>query len=166
MDRIYHPTSSGSPPAVDSHATPGFPANATIFTPWMAHQIIEELRGVVVAAGITPNKASTTQLLEALNQRYGSGGSLSGNGWQRLPGGLIIQWGNTVTNGSGQAVVTFPLTFPASLFRAIINPISGNHTVGLQNSGTTSGFNHNIVVANTAAIASSGVVVSWYALGN
>ncbi|STN57512.1 L-shaped tail fiber protein [Escherichia coli] len=37
-------------------------------------------------------------------------------GWQKLPGGLILQWGLTTTSGSEQnALVTFPVAFPGSI---------------------------------------------------
>lgn len=44
--------------------------------------------------------------------------SLGSNGWQRLPNGLIVQWGSeTVTSNAGNATRSFPLTFPnAALF--------------------------------------------------
>lgn len=92
--------------------------------------------------------------------------SKSTSGYQKLPSGLVIQWGNTVTNGSGQADVTFPIAFPTALFRAIVNPIGGNYTVGNQNSVSASGFNHTIVTANTGATAPSGVNIGWFAVGH
>lgn len=69
MDRIFHPTASASPPTVDAHPTSGFPTPgnplasvpATVFTAWVAHMLIEELRGIVSGAGITPDKANVTQ---------------------------------------------------------------------------------------------------------
>lgn len=40
----------------------------------------------------------------------------SSNGWQKLPGGLILQWGLTTTFGSEQnTLVTFPVAFPHSM---------------------------------------------------
>jgi len=36
-------------------------------------------------------------------------GNVSGSGWQKLPGGLIVQWGNVIDDG---AVYSFPVTFP------------------------------------------------------
>lgn len=42
--------------------------------------------------------------------------SLAGNGWQRLPSGLIIQWGSLLTSATNGAnsVWTFPIAFPAA----------------------------------------------------
>ncbi|WP_414629591.1 gp53-like domain-containing protein, partial [Enterobacter asburiae] len=37
-------------------------------------------------------------------------------GWQKLPGGMILQWGLTTTFGSEQnTLVTFPVAFPGSI---------------------------------------------------
>lgn len=82
----------------------------------------EELLVTIEAAGLTPNAADWTQHLQALHVLFGGGGSLGTTGWQRLPGGLIIQWGNaslpsTWANTSSVAV-TLPLAFPTALYVA------------------------------------------------
>ena len=45
--------------------------------------------------------------------------SLTTNGYQKLPGGLIIQWGRvgngTANNGGSSGTVTFPIAFPNAL---------------------------------------------------
>lgn len=45
--------------------------------------------------------------------------SLSGNGWQKLPGGLIIQWGQVLSNSGGFAPWTFPIAFPNKCFQVL-----------------------------------------------
>lgn len=42
-----------------------------------------------------------------------AGESASANGWQRLPSGIIIQWGYVNVSYAGEAVA-FPITFPAA----------------------------------------------------
>lgn len=74
MDRIHHPSAIATPPSVDAHATPGYPTEgnpiggieATVMTAWIGHSLIEEQRAVIVAAGITPDKATLTQLRQAI----------------------------------------------------------------------------------------------------
>lgn len=79
-------------------------------------------------------------------------GSFTANGWQRFPGGLIMQWGsiaagNTATSGA----ITFPITFPNAVFTVTTQDmIPGADTngfdlnVGLTNSGATvSGFSYS-----------------------
>ncbi|MCA3194487.1 MAG: hypothetical protein INH12_30970, partial [Cupriavidus sp.] len=58
-------------------------------------------------------------------------GSLSANGYQRLPGGLIIQWGrvafgDTLQNSYGSAA--FPIAFPNSILQvnATLYSYAGN----------------------------------------
>ncbi len=74
MDRIHHPSAIATPPDVDAHATPGYPTEgnpgggieATIMTAWIGHSIIEEIRNVIVGAGMTPAKSTLSQLHEAV----------------------------------------------------------------------------------------------------
>jgi hypothetical protein len=42
--------------------------------------------------------------------------TLSANGYQRLPSGLIIQWGNFALPVGSTTAVTFPLTFPNNVW--------------------------------------------------
>ena len=54
-------------------------------------------------------------------------------GWQKLPGGLILQWGLTTTSGSEQnALVTFPVAFPGSILMGYTTyaNISGDPATG------------------------------------
>jgi len=52
--------------------------------------------------------------------------SLAANGWQRLPSGLILQWG-PLTISSGITAVTFPIAFPTETFAVLVS----ERTVGL-----------------------------------
>lgn len=129
----------------------------------------EELMAVLAAAGITPSASNLAQLLAAMNVLYGGGGTLGTNGWQRLPGGLVLQWGSVLTNASGQAAVTFPLAFPANFYRALINPLgfaSAVYAPGTTNSQGVTGFNQNIVNTNSFALAPAGATVGYMAVGN
>ncbi len=94
MDRIHHPSAIATPPPVDAHATPGYPTDgnpgggieATIMTAYIGHSIIEEMRNVIVAAGVTPDKADLTQLNLALSSLFG---------WGKLTGPRIFTVGGT-----------------------------------------------------------------------
>jgi hypothetical protein len=58
----------------------------------------------------------------------GAAESLSTIGWQRLPSGLILQWGtatNSVTPGN-PTTVAFPLSFPNNAFAVTPVPITTN----------------------------------------
>lgn len=80
-----------------------------------------ELAAGVKATGVDAQDwANALQLLtpsglkEALQ---GANQSLAANGYQKLPGGLILQWGTCSFGnaGTGLANVTFPITFPIAV---------------------------------------------------
>lgn len=92
-------------------------------------------------AGLDALKSITpATLLSALK---GSNQSLAAIGYQKLPGGLIIQWGTTGSIGVGGAIsVTFPISFPASVvfasLQAFVNGVSANAAQGV--TATTTGL--------------------------
>lgn len=95
-------------------------------------------QALIAAAGLTPNgsvdTANSSQYYTALNTLLanaasgkvsltaftGSNQSLTTNGWQKLPGGLIIQWGTTGTiNGGSNATVTLPIAFTTAMLNGV-----------------------------------------------
>jgi hypothetical protein len=87
--------------------------------------------------------------------------SLGNSGYQKLPGGLILQWGRGTT-GNGSASVTFPLAFPNACFAAVPSwNIGSNQSIYAieASTPTTTGF---------AVYSSAGYVFDffWFALGN
>lgn len=48
--------------------------------------------------------------------------SLLAAGWQKLPSGLIIQWGQVLSNSSGFAPWTYPIAFPNACFQVYATP--------------------------------------------
>ena len=102
---------------------------------WWFHMITMELLNVIAAAGITPDGTVLTQLKAALDVLYAGGASalqvadftgshqaLSSPGYQKLPGGLVIQWGTSASFGldTNNNVVTFPVTFPSTCVAVLI----------------------------------------------
>lgn len=68
--------------------------------------------------------------------------SLSGNGWQKLPSGLIIQWAQVLSNSGGFAPWTYPIAFPNACLQAYASAFVGatanNFTLTMiGNPGTT-----------------------------
>lgn len=171
MDRAFASGAAGSAPAAPARPSIGFPtagnpATSTPATkpgPYWYHMITEELRAVIVAAGLTPDHTKLDQLATAIallavvpdatetlkgkielataaeaqaltdavraitplrlkEAMQGTNMSLSANGYQKLPSGLIVQWvqGATSTAGEVSEVVTLPITFPNSnLFSSV-----------------------------------------------
>jgi hypothetical protein len=57
--------------------------------------------------------------------------SLSSNGYQKLPGGLIVQWGQqSGISSSAEATYSFPLTFPTVCLRGWCGHALSGDTVG------------------------------------
>jgi hypothetical protein len=83
---------------------------------------------------------TSLRLAEALQ---GANQSLTTSGYQKLPGGLIVQWGNTgPVVGGANTTVSLPITFPTGLLVVSITPgveIDGTTPIsfGWQISGTT-----------------------------
>jgi hypothetical protein len=49
--------------------------------------------------------------------------SITTNGYQKLPGGLIMQWGISANvPGQSSITVSFPLQFPNAVFSIVVNP--------------------------------------------
>lgn len=81
--------------------------------------------------------------------------SKAGNGYQKLPSGLIIQWGNAALPGSGAFTVTHPVAFPTANIHAnfivTANNGSGNTAQTVTSLGLTStSFTNNSGAACTA----------------
>jgi len=92
-----------------------------------------------VADAINANEAvSKGQLLNEIKNVDGAGSGLDadllrglpadftaskvGNGYQKLPSGLIIQWGNIARGSSTNVIaVNFPITFPNSCLGVVIS---------------------------------------------
>lgn len=92
--------------------------------------------------------------------------SLFSNGYQRLPSGLIIQWGTaTVSGSSGAANVTFPIAFPTACLSALANSTADNGTTSVVFLSSTAliinGMDHTSGNINAPA----GTVYLWVAIG-
>lgn len=124
------PEAAGS----EAYFTEGSPGvtPATLVRASFLNMVQEELRSVVVAGGITPAKGVNNQLLAAINALIASPGvanfqsSKATSGYQKLPSGLIIQWGaitqSDIANATTAYVWNFPIAFPNSALFGSICP--------------------------------------------
>lgn len=88
-----------------------------------------EIATAAEAQAFTANKAIDGAKLAAAMQ--GANQSLASSGYQKLPGGLIIQWGVTPTLSTTPVTVTFPIAFPTACKSvALTNSTSSSITVG------------------------------------
>lgn len=93
----------------------------------------------------------------------------SENGYQKLPGGVIIQWGSYTSSiaASGGADITFPITFPNDVFSAVPGANSGSSDTSPDSAAmvrnlTTSGLR----IVNADATAALGSGAYWIAIGH
>lgn len=85
------------------------------------------------------------------------------SGYQKLPGGLIMQWGTIASGGSQDGSTTFPLQFPTACYVVVPSPTaSSNLTINVDTISTT-GFNYYRRVANTAGTSTA--QANWIAFG-
>lgn len=140
--------SFGYPTAAVPGVTP-----ATVPGPFWFYKLGEELRNIITAAGITPSDDSLIQLISALDALFSPIGgnssvvfkvadavsandavslgqfpnSFSPSGYQVLPNGLIMQWGQTgPINATTNVTQTLPITFPTAGLYAF--PIVANYS--------------------------------------
>lgn len=92
----------------------------------------------------------------------GSNQLLAASGYQKLPGGVIIQWGQTGTIGTDSSVtVTFPIAFPNACLCAVAQSTlapGGTNGAAISTRGYTT---TTMLVGNDASVAPA----SWIAIG-
>lgn len=89
---------------------------------------------------------------------------LSANGYAKLPSGVIVQFGNGVTNGSGVQSVTFPVAFPALCAAVLATPTTSASKGATVPTISTTGFTVNGWNPASAGAASS-MNYNWLAIG-
>ncbi|MDR6408499.1 UNVERIFIED_ORG: hypothetical protein ABIC62_001889 [Burkholderia sp. 1595] len=92
--------------------------------------------------------------------------SLSAAGYQKLPSGLILQWGTSTIATQSMQTVTLPVAYPNAFILAagntgtVITPNAASISLGFQGNGSKTSFN---VIAGTASSGSTGI--SWISIG-
>lgn len=106
-----------------------------------------------------------TQSNHAVNLSQFLSSLVAGGGYQKLPGGLIIQWGNGVYANQATTLVTLPIAFPNAGFLAISCKgasltLSGEYIVGSQIASLST-----INITNTGGTSGGTKGIYWIALG-
>ena len=115
------------------------------------------ISNVATAAATDATSKANNAQAASLALFTGANHSLAGNGYQKLAGGLIIQWGNVTIASNG--TVTFPIVFPNAVFVINVTGVTtGANPFGVVGNQTTSNF---LLTSNTSA--SFGY--NWIAIG-
>lgn len=116
----------------------------------------------VVAPGTSGNVLTsngTTWTSAALNFDK----SLSANGYQKIPGGLIMQWGETASiNSDSTLSVTFPTAFTTSCFQVLATGTASTSGTGEVSLNTRDLTTTTFTMVNDGGKAST---ARWFAVG-
>lgn len=133
---------------------------ATQFNAAICNNVQEEIVRVIEAAGITLNGTVFTQLLSALTAGWGMAKLHASNGYQTLPGGLIIQWGTAGLLSTLTETITLPVAYPNNHFAAF--PVDGG-------SGGPSAFRADTPTLANFTLGKPAAAVNlcyWFSIGN
>lgn len=112
---------------------------------------------------------NTTQIATTEFVQLSSPASLTSSGYQKLPSGLIIQWGATsvtmpTTNKLYGTIVTFPIAFPRGCLTANSTP-SNIHVTHINTSSESLGTSSFNLVTSTGTGSNAAMAVRWIAIG-
>lgn len=121
--------------------------------------------------GVTPTGTALIRAADAAAARTAIGAdgefSLAATGWQRLPSGLIIQWGTQSVSANSTLTGSFPIAFPSACFAFL-----SSHGIG----GNWQNYDSFNVMGGAGAISLTQYQISsfddltapysWIALGN
>lgn len=88
--------------------------------------------------------------------------SLSGNGYQKFPSGLIVQWGQATASGAAPVTVTFPIAFPSVVVN--IQALALAAAAQFANTGTPTLTNFPLSAWNEAGVRTPNGCY-WFAIG-
>jgi len=150
--------------------------NSITMTPFMVisdvSTVISAHTPVTFTNPFIPGQTSVTELISnavnTINSEFVN--TLGVNGYQKLPGGLIMQWGLTalLTGDSTPGTVTFSLPFPNSVLNMQATTVNSDHLVDIvPNIASISSSGATILANNTYGSGGSNqVTIYWFAIGH
>ncbi|ELZ5050532.1 TPA: hypothetical protein QCJ58_003993 [Enterobacter asburiae] len=95
--------------------------------------------------------------------------SNASTGWQKLPSGLVIQWGQVASDPNNLVAVPFPIPFPNNVFQIIGSCLDVNNA-NVVAINSTDKINLNLVAyvvsQNVVTVTRTQTPVKWIAIGN
>jgi len=114
------------------------------------------------AQAFTSNTTLLTPL--RLSEAFkGANQSLSANGFQFLPGGLVLQWGTATGSGAG-TTINFPVAFPTQCFGVVASCSFTTATADVAETSTFTATNFLLGTVSSGSGSISGVCC-WFAIG-
>jgi hypothetical protein len=95
------------------------------------------------------------------------GSSIAVIGYQKLPSGLIVQWGQSAVTTQSVQTVTLPLAFPNALFSIVatvdlvVLTTAPSVTLGVASTGSKTTFSALAGTASTGSIGFSYIAIGW-----
>ena len=133
--------------------------------------------GGITLTSVTLNGGDTLELVSNGTDWYVKGGSaslinsavfnsaLTASGYQKLPSGLIYQWGTTTSSATADVAVTYPIAFPsASVYSVQVSASSPSGTSAFANYNSPTSSTFNIAAYNLTG-ARVAIGVTWLILG-
>lgn len=117
---------------------------------------------------LAPNESvtlvrQTAGAWKQVSGQIGFGSSLAASGYQKLPSGVIVQWGNAVNIASASSVaVTYPIAFPNGALSASATVNTATNTATPQGAGITYTSASQLTIRNLSATT---LGFTWIAIG-
>ncbi|MCX8566819.1 MAG: Carbohydrate binding domain-containing protein [Glomeribacter sp. 1016415] len=92
--------------------------------------------------------------------------SFQGNGFQKLPGGLILQWGFTSTHGNGMSNVIFPIKFSTKCLAIHGTHLGTGCATVIEYVGTRTNIGATLRTLDENAMTRAGWGLHWFAIGH
>ena len=121
--------------------------------------------GIIELATTADAQAGTDEVravtpLQLFNSLKGSGQLLATNGYQKLHGGLIVQWGAVAATAATAVSSTFPVAFPSNCLQVVCSSNTSQTSTGYVSYVNT----HNTTTVTFSKAANS-FGIKWVAIG-
>lgn len=162
-----------SGPPVNSPAFTGTPTAPTAASGTNTTQIATTafVQGLLASPVFTGTPTAPTAAANTISTQIATtafanpSNSLGGNGFQKLPSGLIIEWGNYTTTGPSSRL-TFPQSFPNNIFNVTATATSSS-TINIVDIDSVSPPTTTGVTFRTWAFSTgSAENINWLAIGD
>lgn len=120
----------------------------------------ETVQGIVELATAAETLTGSSTSLALTPGGFAGNKSLATNGYYKLPGGLILQWGSTTANSSTYKNITLPVAFSTACVHAEANITESDTTARDALKAVTGTSTLSVYNPNAASIT-----FTWFAVG-